>query len=589
MTDVLSAFSFCHLSLYPRHSFELGGVSVDVVGAIEVLGHRVEEYLRATTGPWDRERFRSLHLQVPGIYAVVAREKHEVVVATDPYGIVKLFWFQRNGRSLLTDDPHVLRGESLELEPEAIKFFIVCGYTPSSHTFFRGLQKLEPCTLYRIRNGNLEASEFYADLEGDPLSGTAFLERFHALLAREIDDECTYGESGYLCLSGGIDSSFLYELIRSRGMGDRLHPVATQLLGLNQRRPIDNDYDIHYARRLAAMHGQEVTVVTCDMSADDVLQDFLWLQRQLFTEYAPAFLYVQLARAISSEGFVINGQNADSILSFGSTGWPRFSGWSITGLGGLFSRYFYFFGTDFRASPMYAIATFLRHLYYRMHYGSGRQDFSQRSLLLGIGLHPENKFFRPEDPVFASVHDPAALGEWFEGAYLDPLVRDHGYLGSHAQAMLLYNRTYMQGSANRSTVLSFLQQGRQIFLPYTALGLLELMARLKPDWRYAYYGKFPNVAVGRNLGLPEFILNRCDPPDSDSTELLFQCLARNARFREFAREVFCKADLSRYEGILSAPVLDRMKKQQASGELGEWGILMKLLWLELSFATFQVR
>jgi hypothetical protein len=278
-------------------------------------------------------------------------------------------------------------------------------------------------------------------------------------------------------------------------------------------------------------------------------------------------------------------QNADSVLSFGSMGFPRLQGWAITGLGGFFSRYFYFFGPGLRPAPASVLAHLLRGLYYRRPI-----RFDQRRHLLGIGLNPENRAFLAEDPAFAAIDQPEVMATWFQQAYLDPLQDSHGHLSHHALCVLLYNKTYMQGSANRTTVLSSLLQGRAIHLPFASLDLLELMTRLRPDWRYVYYGKYPNLAVGRrHVALPEYILRRNDPPDSDSSGLIYRSLARNAPFAACLEDTLDRADLERYRGILHPRTLQDLDVQRRARPIQGNALLLRLAWVESMLSRYSLR
>lgn len=579
-----------HRSLYPLHTWSWGRGTLLVLGTDDILAKRIEGVLGTAQEGLNAALVRDVHLQVHGSYALLHFHGDQVAVATDPYGIIKLYWLRKDARSVLVDDISTLRDERFELDREAIKFFFVCSYTPSKHTFFKEVAKLEPCTLYRFEGGRLLDASLYARLSASRLSGKDFLDRFYECMTAAVDDTCRHYDDACLFLSGGIDSSFLYRLIRARGQTDRLRLLVGRTEGLHQTRKVDNDYDVTHAERLAREDGKPLAVVSYDVSAPSVLDDFHWLRERLFTEYAPAFAYVGWARGVSPQCLILNGQNADSILSFGSMGFPRCQDWSVTGLGGFFRRYFYFFGPGLRPIPTSAMAHLIRYVYYRRHASGRKVDFSRQRHLLGIGLHPENMVFDPEDTAFSILDRPAAMADWFQEAYLDPLDRDHGDLGHHAQSVLLYNKTYMQGSANRTTGLSSLLQGRRILLPYTSLRLLELMTCLKPDWHYAYYGKFPNIEVGRRrLGLPGYIIRRNDPPDSDSSDLIYRRLSENPPFATYLRETLGKADLGRYEGILNASTLACLETMRKAGSIKASALLLRLVWIESILAQYSVR
>ena len=587
--DLGAAGTWDRESRYPSRCMDLPGGPIAVLGAHPKTVAEIDRHLR-TKSRLDRETIRELHARVPGIYVLIQRRGEETVVVTDPYAIVKLYWVQNAGQSLLTDDIYSFHGQPFSLDTNALQYFMVRGYTPSRHTFFREATKLEPCSLHRFAGGKLLESQGYAFVSGPPVAGDDVVAQVEDLLASCVDRYFERFDEATLCLTGGVDSSLLYTLVASCGFGDRLHVAVGRTDGLRQSRPIDGDFDVEYARRLAAENGNSVEVVHYDVTSPRVLEDFTWLRRNLFTEYAPAFGYVGLGRSLPADRVVINGQNADSVLSFGSMGSPRLRGARLSGLHGFFTRYFHFYGTDARLSPMFGAASALRWIYYRSHADAAPAEFSDESLLLGLGIHPENKFFTPGDPAFERIASPGDLGEWFTREYIAPLERAYPELGTHGLGVLLYNRTYMQGAANRSTVLTSMLQGREIGLPFTSLGILELMCRMEPDWRFAFHGKYPNIALGRErLGLPSYILDRCDPVDSDSTSLLLKRLSENKAFGPFLREMLRSANLSRYEDVLHPRLIDRLERMKTAAELADVPLLMRLAWLESTFAEFALR
>ena len=514
----------------------------------------------------------------------------ETTVATDPYGIIKLYWMRREGVSLLADDAYALTDRRFTLDTNAIQYFMIRGYTPSRHTFFRELAKLEPCTLYRFQSGALLESGLYADVRGATLDAQELNEEIERVLSADLKQYMARYPSACLCLSGGIDSSLLYKLIRAMGLGARLSTAVAQFKGLGQSKPIDSDFDVAYARRLVdeEERGDHLRVIPYDMTSAQVAADFEWLRRNLFTEYAPAFAYVELGRALPDDTLVVNGQNADSVLSFGSMGTPRLQGFRVSGLQGVFGRYFHFYEGRRRLSLIYALAALLRSAYYWRHPAGRPTEYSDRNSLLGLGLHPENKYFASTDTAFASIANPDGLAAWFDAEYLAPLSSEYGDLSHHGRAMLVYNKTYMQGAANRSTILSQILQGRKIFLPYTSLAMLEAMCRVEPDWRLAVVGKYPNIALGRDFGLPSYILDRSDPVDSDSTGLIFARLSEQKQFSEFLQGVLDRLDPQRYRNVLHARTLERVQELKTKRQPKDLSLVMRLAWLESTFSQFPV-
>jgi hypothetical protein len=568
-------------SFYCHSAFQVDKTVVHVLGADLTLHSLIKTHVTNIINLTSSVDFRDLYSSVPGYYVVILTSGSKTVIATDPYGIIKLFILHNPDVLQVSDDLYKLRPERSDLDREAVKFFLICGYTPSKHTFFHSISKLEPCTVYEYQGAKLTSERLYAKIGTTQLEGKEFLKSFFESVRAPLEFYAKHYDTGALFLSGGVDSSFLYQMLKSIGKADWADIRIGQATGLNQKHKIDNDFDLEYSQKLIQPDGRTVAVNSYDISAAKVLSDFIMLRDHLFTECAPAFTYMGLVRSVQANRTVINGQNADSILSFGSMGYPRVRDGALTGLQGFFSRYFFFFGESVRPTITYLAARLLRSLYYRRKYPEGVRTFSERTLLLGIGLQPTNEYYFKDDPTFAIVHEPNLLANWFERQYLAPLLENYKHLDFHSLAVLLYNKTYMQGSANRSTVLAAQIQNRSIYLPFTSLPLLELMANLKSSWEYAFYGKHPNLKVGREqLKLPNYIIERCDPNNSDSSGLLYHALRNNQAFESFMFTVFERTDWACYEEILSKPVLARLSDYKNGINLGDMPLIFKFLWLE---------
>ena len=343
---------------------------------------------------------------------------------------------------------------------------------------------------------------------------------------------------------------------------------------------MSNDYDLSFAARLAKIFSKTLFVVDYDFKGENVYKDFNLLRDTLGSEYCLGMGYFGYCKSIDNGVALINGQNADSILSFGGMGWPRFKGIKLTGLNGFFTRFFQFYGTE-KGSKLGLIAKLLRNIYYWINFPETKYAFTRQNYFKGLGLNPENRYYFASDPAYHNIENPDELADWFESEYIKPLQKTYKGLTDHALSVILYNKTYMQGSANRAAVLSALLSNKSIFLPYTSLEVLELMTNLKPDWRYVFFGKYPNIGLGKKkLALPKFVLNRQDPNDSDSTILLYTALAKNQKFHNLVLQVLKGTNFERYKGILTEDYISEIQRQTHSINPNQLSTLMRFVWAE---------
>ena len=523
----------------------------------------------------------AIYRDIPAHFALIFIEKKQMTVVSDPYGIIKIYYYCKDGSLVLTDSLHDFQGENLSLNEEALKYYFITGYTPSRHTYFKDIFKIEPCTLNRFEQSAIVDTQIYARFGEETVCGEDFLERFQLAISNVLDFATQHYNRNEIALSGGIDSTFLLmQMLDQYGLEDTALS-AFKMKGLNQKKLIDNDYDLIFANKLAEMVSSSLTEVDYDFDESGVLEDFKLLRDNLGCEYAPAMGYVGYCKSVDAGTVLINGQNADSVLSFGGMGWPRFKGFKLSGLNGLFTRHFQFKGPEDTNSLMGRVAVFLRRLYYLINFPKSKCLFTRENYFLGLGLNPENRFYFDDDPIYQNIVGPNKLADWFKSEYIEPLLTTYKGLSDHALSVIFYNKTYMQGSANRSTVLSALLSGKGILMPFSSLEILELLTNLKPDWHYSFFGKYPNIEVGRKkINVPKYIINRQDPNDADSTSLLYKALTNNSTFNEYITNILENTNFESYEKILSKEFLSKIKNSIASIAPKNMPILMRFIWAE---------
>ena len=568
-------------SLYFSSKISISKAKIYIIGADAAVHSLLKQKIELLSDfTLTTELIASFYRDIPGQYAFIVLDEEQVTVVSDPYGIIKMYYFASEKGIILTDSLTELEGEKLSLDTQALKYYFVTGYTPSKHTFFNEVQKIEPLSINIFDKSNVE-TKFYGCFGKDLTSGNNFLEKFHSAIRNTLEFTRRHYDSYELALSGGIDSTFLMMLMKDKEMFEKSNFSAFKMVGLGQKKNIDNDYDILHSKRLTEIFSKDLKLVDYDFTDKKVTKDFSLLRDSLCCDYAPAMGYIAYSREVEDETVIVNGQNADSVLSFGGMGWPRFNGVRLTGLNGFFTRYFQFYGTENEKSFLSFIARLLRKIYYRINYPDVGNIFNRKNYFKGIGLNPENRFYDSSDPAYQNIKSPDKLADWFETEYIEPLLNNHKGLSDHALSVILYNKTYMQGSANRSTVISALLAKKTIYLPYTSLQVLELMTNLKPDWHYVFYGKYPNIQLAKHrLGVPKFVIDRQDPNDADSTVLLYKALTNNQKFNNFVSQILEKTNFDKYKDILTKEFIGEIKSQVDSIHPDKLNSLMRFVWVE---------
>lgn len=573
-------------SQYPIESFLSNGKRVLVLASDTKLLSLVKEGISCISGDISVETGRQLNLDIQGIFAIIVISRDVIEVITDPYAIIKLYHFSNDEMSFLSDSLTEFKGLTSEFNKNALQYFFINGYTPSQHTFFRDIRKLEPCNHYVFDRSGDYKLDFYARFCQKRQGGTDFLETYRRTLEDSLKLLFDRYGSVDLALTGGMDSSILFRFIKKLGLDKKLNVSLMRMEGIERSVKLDNDFDIEYATRLSKDNGKTISIFPYDFSTDNLADDFLELSEILGCEFNSGVSILNYAGKGSIDTVSVSGQNADSVLSFGSMGSWRHRGFKLVGLNGVFSRYFHFFGCKLSSSPLGWVMHFLRSAYYALNHRKGRVNFTQENYFTGLGISPVNRFFYEEDQSYADIAEPRKLKDWFIENYLEPLFKKKSTLSHHALALILYNKTYMQGSANRASVLAAVAQGRQVSLPYTSLQLLELMSNLIPSREYAIYGKYPNVSLKNELEIPQYITERADPNNCDSVASVNKAFIENKKFANMVHSIVLEADLEKYEDIISSDRLNLLSRVNSMEDIFgkiDLKFLLKFIWVEIAF------
>lgn len=158
--------------------------------------------------------------------------RERLILARDPFGI-KLIYYKLNKDGLYfgSEIRAILAatGEQPEVDPGALNLFLRYRFTPSPHTIFRGIQKLESGTMLVCENGTSVVRRWYSyrprpfsppkserDARGE------LLDLYKQSIKRHLLSDVPVG----LLLSGGIDSGLLLALMDLYGEGWRTYTVG---------------------------------------------------------------------------------------------------------------------------------------------------------------------------------------------------------------------------------------------------------------------------------------------------------------------------------------------------------------------------
>jgi asparagine synthase (glutamine-hydrolysing) len=238
-------------------------------------------------------------------FALWDRQTRTLYLARDRFGEKPLHFAQFGQTLLFASELKALRAHTAfqsQLNRDALALLLRHYYIPAPHTIYRGVHKLMPGSLARIRvaNGEFEIEQrswwcprplASAHQPPAPSADTAILERLHGALGDAVRLQMCADVPVGAFLSGGIDSSLIVALMQRAAR----QPVRTFSIGFAEQ-----DYDeAPFARRIAQHLGTQHTELPISPhDAIAVIPKLPDIYDEPFADCSqiPTFLVSQLAR-----------------------------------------------------------------------------------------------------------------------------------------------------------------------------------------------------------------------------------------------------------------------------------------------------
>lgn len=256
-------------------------------------------------------------------FVLVNRRKNEIIFGRDPFGISPLYYYQHNGRLIISSEiKGIFRSGfsgSPKLDPLGIaqsRFF----YGPiPSRTTFKNVHQLPPgyAATYSGHNDSLviyQANDVFMMLRGLDANHESPAEDLYEVLEQSVRNRLQGDFVPGLYLSGGIDSSIVAYLVNKLS---QYKPIAFSLSFDEQQ------YDESYYQKLVAK-AFDIPLVQVHAALEDILsriQDAIWHVEGPLIRSAPIPLLI-LSAAARERGvkYVLCGEGADEVFA----GYPVF-------------------------------------------------------------------------------------------------------------------------------------------------------------------------------------------------------------------------------------------------------------------------
>jgi asparagine synthase (glutamine-hydrolysing) len=247
-------------------------------------------------------------------FALYDRRRRRVVLARDHFGVKPLYYHADAERIVFGSEIKAILtvpGVEPQVDPDALREFLVLRYNPSPRTMFLNIKKLEPGTLLVVdHDGAMHQEAFWSELPSSApsLDEDEVTEEYQRLLKESVERQMLSDVPVGLMLSGGIDSAVIGHLMRSRAS----YRIKSFTVGFEGK----GDYnELADARATAALLGTEHYELTVSKEnyKTAFFDSFAFTEEPIAEPTIPALFHV--ARLASQHvKVVLAGQGADEPL-----------------------------------------------------------------------------------------------------------------------------------------------------------------------------------------------------------------------------------------------------------------------------------
>jgi asparagine synthase (glutamine-hydrolysing) len=218
-------------------------------------------------------------------FAIWDRQERVLFAARDRMGVKPFYYHFESGTFAFSSRPRALftliPELSQELDQQALRYYLECGYVPAPWSIYRAVRKLQPAHYLLLKGGELTIESYWRFYEIE--SESAWRGRSENDLLDELDEIVTRSVGLRMVsdvpvgafLSGGIDSSLVVAMMMKNGAAR----VKTFTMGFSDKAHDESGHARAVAEHLGTEHYSE------ELDSEDLLE----LMPLFQTEYDEPF------------------------------------------------------------------------------------------------------------------------------------------------------------------------------------------------------------------------------------------------------------------------------------------------------------
>jgi asparagine synthase (glutamine-hydrolysing) len=249
-------------------------------------------------------------------FAIWDRTERTLFAARDRMGVKPLYFVERNGDFAFASRPSALTtllGESLDMNPEALRVYMELGYVPAPLSLHQGIRKLPPAHYLLVNARGIRQVRYWdfrcvaPERSWSSRDEGELVEELRALISDAVKLRLMSDVPLGAFLSGGVDSALVVAAMKSAGLE---HPKA---FTIGFKDPRFNEAPA--AARIAEALGVDHVVETVDV--DDLLQLLPDYVEQFDEPFADSSAFPTMAVARLARRHVtvaLTGDGADELF-----------------------------------------------------------------------------------------------------------------------------------------------------------------------------------------------------------------------------------------------------------------------------------
>jgi asparagine synthase (glutamine-hydrolysing) len=251
-------------------------------------------------------------------FALWDKKKNRIILARDRVGIKPLFYTFQNGLFTFASElkPLLVGNKArIELNLEALNYYLTLGYVPGPMTIFKGIWELSPGNILTMTDDEYQIKTYW-DVMPYPSESCVehddVVNRFIELIRNAVERQVPDLDFGVL-LSGGLDSGIISAILAQ----NKRYKLNTFCVGYEKANSEEMMCDeTMSAQRIADYLGTNHTnVLVSHKNLFSTLEKVVWHLEQPLANAEAIALYTLFCHIGEKEKVVLSGEGADELFA----------------------------------------------------------------------------------------------------------------------------------------------------------------------------------------------------------------------------------------------------------------------------------